>query len=86
MYLLAQYYKLINGLTPDWEMKHLINIYKDIHIVNKDFVERLSKICETDASSNALIILDCFASNITLSLIQDQLSDLEFMFKGYLEE
>lgn len=86
MYLLAQYYKLKNGLTPDWEMKHLIDIYKEINIVNKDFADRLSKICETDASCNALIILDCFASNILFSLIYDQLSDLEFLFKSYIEK
>jgi len=84
MYLLAQYFLYKHGNRPDWEMKNLVKIYRDIRIVNENFCKKLSEIGVEDASINALVNLDVFAGFVTFSINQDKLDNIELLFNAYL--
>lgn len=86
MYLMAQYFRQRNGREPDWEMENLVHMYEDVTVVNKSFVDRLNQIATDDANANALIILDCFANYIVMSVDDGTLDDIEVLFKAYLNE
>ncbi|MCK4653167.1 MAG: hypothetical protein KAU01_01855 [Candidatus Cloacimonetes bacterium] len=81
MYLAKQYFRKKKGLEPDWELKGLLDTYKEIHILNQAFYERLSFLKGKDANVNALIILDNFANYINFTLDRDKLSKIEWMFE-----
>jgi hypothetical protein len=83
MYLLAQYFLLRQGKTPDWELKNLIKIYDDIQIVNKALSQRLSHFIVKDAILNALVKLDIFAKHISSSIDNDVLDEMECLFNAY---
>lgn len=85
MYLLAQYFLYKSGKEPDWEMKNLVKIYKDIRVVNENFCKKLSDIGVEDASINALVNLDVFADFVSFSINQDELDNIELLFNAYLE-
>jgi len=85
MYLLAQYFLYKRGKKPDWELKNLVKIYDDIRIVNKNFCEKLSDIKIKDASINALVKLDCFASHVSVSIDINMLDEIESLFNPYFE-
>lgn len=83
MYLLAQYFLHKRGRKPDWELKHLVEMYQDIKVLNKSFSERLSHVNIEDASLNALAILDWFAESLSFSINKDILDELESVFSAY---
>lgn len=80
MYLVKQYFKDQDGKDPDWELNGLMDIYNEIHDVNKAFFKRLSSIKGKDANVNALIILDNFANYINFSIDRNKLSKIKWMF------
>jgi len=86
MYLLAQYFLSQRGKTPDWKLEKLVRIYEDINVVNQSFAKRLLSINPKDASLNALVGLDCFATATAFSIVQDSLHEIEPLFRAYLEE
>jgi len=85
MYLLAQYFVYKRGKKPDWNLNKLVKIYDEVQIVNKSFWDRLSHIKIQDASLNALIILDCFASYVVFKIDEDRLSETELLCKTYFD-
>ena len=85
MYLMAQYFINRRGMEPDWELQDLVRLYGEVQKVNHSFGNRLRGISAEDANPNALIILDCFANYIVLSIDEDMLLDFEVLFKAYLE-
>ena len=85
MYLMAQFFLHRNGQKPDWELDDLVRVYGEVQAVNQGFSQRLREISSEDASSNALNILDCFASFIVLSIDEDMLSNFESLFTAYLK-
>jgi hypothetical protein len=84
MYLLAQYFIKRRDKKPDWEMKNLIKVFKDIRIVYKYMSKRLLASKIEDASINALVVLDNFADSINFSLTQGVLDEIEVLFNAYL--
>ncbi len=84
MYLFAQYFLHRHGKEPDWELKHLVKIYDDIRLINKGFFERLAGIQIKDATLNALVKLDMFASHVSISINKDVLDKMESLFQPYL--
>ena len=84
MYLMAQFFRFRQGKEPDWELKNLVDIYKEVQMVNMSFQKRLSQMASHDANANALVILDTLASTILLSINEDHLDDLEVLFQAYL--
>jgi hypothetical protein len=86
MYLLAQYFRNGRGKTTDWKLEELLKIYEDIRQVNQSFVRRLLSINPLDASINALVSLDCFATVTAFSIVQHSLKGMEPLFQAYLGE
>jgi len=71
---------------PDWDMKHLSEIYDEINKVNGSFCKRLKQIDNiADAALNAVVKLDCFAISVGFTLSEEMLGDLEPLFKAYLK-
>jgi len=85
MYLMAQYFKAQQGKDADWKLEHFTRIYEDIATVNQSFSQRLLSINPRDASLNALVGLDCFASAAAFSSVEDNLREFEPLFEGHLQ-
>lgn len=85
MYLLGRYFhaKRSGRLTAD--MVDLKQTYENVEVVNLWMTNRLRAAAETDASLNAVICLDTFAKTM-LSVIEEQLDELEYLFTGYLAQ
>jgi hypothetical protein len=83
-YLLGQFFLKRRGDDPDFTFKGLIDIYRDVNMVNKGMGDRIRAMAGKDASINALIVLDMFALDIPLS-IDDQIKDLEPFFSPYFQ-
>ncbi len=85
MYLLAQFFKKQKGVEADWDLKELVEIYKDVAKVNKGMWNRLSAASSFDANVNALIVLNTFGDALRFS-IKKGLDDLENLFGTYERE
>jgi len=83
MYLLAQYFRMQEGLAPDFSLAGLNNIYENIQKVNSSIIERLRKASTADSSTNAIIILDMYA-RIMPYVIEDALEDIRYLFTPYM--
>src|SRR5438477_1470156 len=86
IYLLAQYFLSQRGKAPDWKLEKLVRIYEDVRLVNQSFCRRLLSINPKDASLNALVGLDCFATVTAFSIETDSLKEMEALFEVYLRE
>jgi hypothetical protein len=84
MYLLAQYFREQEGRTADWKLEKFAQLYEDIATVNQSFTRRLLSINPSDASLNALVGLDCFASAAAFSTVEDNLKEFQSLFQAYL--
>lgn len=87
MYLTAQYLRYKKGKQPDWDLTGFISMYEEIGMVNRAFAGRLRQISPCDANTNALVILDSFASLITFEadINKNIPSELESIFKLFLD-
>ena len=86
MYLLAQHFREQAGLAPDWKLEHFAQIYENIATVNRSFTQRLLSINPRDASLNALVKLDCFASAAAFFSIEDNVKEFQSLFQAHLRE
>lgn len=84
-YLLAQYFRKLQGKTPDWDLENLEEFYTEIHTVNDGFAERLRNIHIHDASINALIILDSFANFVLLEIHEHAMKEFETVMSKFIE-
>ncbi|MEK7234843.1 MAG: hypothetical protein AAB268_13590 [Elusimicrobiota bacterium] len=84
VYLLAQYFIDKAGKTPDWSMKNIQDITEEINTVNSAFCARLKETHLQDASLNAVIRLDCFATMTSGFLCKDRIDELKPLFDAYL--
>ena len=82
MYLMAQYFRMREGQAPDWELKHLREIYKEVACVNRGMSERLRHAIAEDANVNAVIILSTHGDMVPMSA-EDRLADIAKWFRGY---
>jgi hypothetical protein len=78
-YLLRQYFQHKKNERTDWDLEGLIDIYKEIQIVNEALAERLHNLAKKDASINAIVLLDIFAQALPFS-IENNLKALEYLF------
>lgn len=86
MYLLAQYFREQEGQTGDWKLEKFTRIYEEIATVNQSFTKRLLSINPRDASLNALVGLDCFASAVAFSTVEDNLKEFQSLFQAHLRD
>lgn len=84
MYLVAQFFLMRSGKNPDWELKDLVEIYKNIKLVNRGMSQRLASASTKDANVNALIILHAFAEAVPY-FISSGLNDIEKLFDVYTQ-
>jgi hypothetical protein len=79
MYLLAQYFRKKNGLTPNWDIHGLVGYYEQVQIVNSAFADRLRHVptLDGDASLNAIALLSSLAAMATMSIQDDDLAHWE---------
>jgi hypothetical protein len=79
-YLLKQYIQSSNNKKPDWAMKDLEKLYKDLIIINRAMKERISH-CDFDydANVNAFNVFFSLSSLVELSL-QEQIGDIKKYF------
>jgi len=84
MYLVAQYFRMRKGKTPDWELKHLSEIYQEVAKVNDGMSERLRHASTEDANVNALTILSTQGGMVPVYL-QDSLADMEHLFRRFID-
>jgi hypothetical protein len=84
-YLLGQFFLKKRGKISDFTFEGLLEIYKNVNMVNRSMAERIRSAAGKDASVNALIILDMFALDIPLS-IEEQVEEIEPFFQPYFDE
>ncbi len=84
-YLLAQYYRHRRGLSADWDLEQLIEIYRRIGTINTSLCDLMRRAVSQDASLNAVIVLDTFAQMLP-SHIETELAHFEHLFAPYLSE
>ncbi len=85
-YLTAQYVRMCHGLEPDWTLSRFLPRYDAVKAVNAAFAERLKSAFETDASLNALVLLDVLAQFGAVALKDRWLKDVEPLFGAHLKE
>jgi hypothetical protein len=81
-YLMAQYFALRRGGTPDWELRQLAQIYEAIEPVEKGLSARLRHASNKDANVNALILLAVFGWDIRM-LVEDDLRRVEYWMSNH---
>jgi hypothetical protein len=69
-YLIKQYFKQLDGQTPDWELHHLKALYDTLEGLNRDFSRRVQGSALNDAISNAVIMF--FATSVVVSSSLEQ--------------
>jgi hypothetical protein len=79
MYLLGQYFMKEEGYPADFHFKGLMQIYENMHIVNKETAKRLRVASKTDSAVNAIILLDMFTYVLPMS-IDSQLQEIRHLF------
>ncbi len=84
MYLTAQYMKMKNNMTPDWEMHHFKDMYAKVNQLNNDFAERVREMKGKDTNINALVLLDLFAQVGSFSFSDDWMKPMEPLFSAFL--
>ncbi len=85
MYLMAQYFRYKKGLVPDWDLTQFTAFYDDVSTVNQAFVKRLTTYVERDASLNAVVLLNCFATATRRVIEQERFEELQKMFGAYFD-
>jgi hypothetical protein len=83
MYLLAQFFIEKKGGTPDRTLDGLADIFARIGKVNQSIAERLRPLVPRDATINAVINLDCFATFTKSAIDKQSLAWLERLFQPY---
>jgi len=84
MYLVAQYFRMRSGKTPDWQLADLADIYREVAIVNAGMMERLRHASTEDANVNALTILSTQGGMVPI-YVEESLGDMEHLFRGFVE-
>ena len=84
MYLLAQYYRSKKGMAFEMGFNDLVPIYKNLETINKALADRLRAAIKQDATVNAIILLHLLSQAVTWS-IEDQLEDLQYLFKSFMD-
>ncbi len=83
-YLLAKYYLKKKGYNPEIELNGLSEIYENIGLVNVAIIKRLQAATEKDSTLNALVVLDVFASSLSLE-VEDFWTENEHLFMPFLK-
>ncbi len=83
-YLLGQFFRQKAGLSTDLGMSGLMTAYEDIQLVNMGMGNRIRSISETDANTNAVVILDIFAKEMPMSILEG-MRKLEHLYQYFID-
>src|SRR4030042_3465127 len=74
LYLFAQYVLEKNGQEVNWDLRGLLEFYKDVEAVNKNFCMRLNTVQfeDKDVSVNAVNILNVLGTLATISIRENE--------------
>jgi hypothetical protein len=86
MYLLAQFVRNSNGLTPDWDLTKLQKIYDDIKTLNINVASKIADLEAKDASINAVVVLNNFADIVSFNIEEQDLTNFNIYFRDYLDD
>ncbi len=78
-YLLKQYFLNKEGIKPDLKLLGLWKFYRELQLVNKDFMRRIRAASQSDANLNAINILLSLSSVVALTL-DDRLEEIKPLF------
>jgi len=73
MYLLAQYFRQQQGLTPDWSLDGLLGVLEAAKQTNAAFCQRIQEVDLRDAILGALSVLNAQGEIASLSIETDDL-------------
>ena len=82
-YLTRQYFVMLEGKEPDWKLEKLIEIYKEVSVVNLGISKRIAQASQKDANVNAVVILHSFGDSIGF-FIENGLKEMKYLFEKYL--
>jgi len=85
MYLTAQYLRSADNKEPDWTLKGLLQLFRELHQVNKQLANRIRDASEQDATVNSIIFLDTFATAAEMD-VEESLEELSPAFAAYLDK
>lgn len=68
MYLLKQYFQQRETGVADWQLKGLIELNRQLQLVNQAMWQRIHSACEEDSNLKALLSFFSLASSVTFSL------------------
>ena len=83
-YLLGQYLRQQRGLSADWSMSELREVYRNLRQVNLGMTERLRAAAAEDSGPNGMILLDLLAAD-TLYFLDQYDGELDRFFAAYFE-
>jgi len=85
-YLIAQYLINKKGNSPDWALKNLGPIYKNIDTVNRHFRERLKEAGKQNYSENTFFALDIAVDDVNRILNEDTINQIESLFYDHSQQ
>lgn len=85
-YLLAQHFLYLNGKKPDWTLEGIVDLTRDLSLVNQSFCRRLSDAQILDATLNGIVQLDAFALLTNYFMSEKRIDELKPLFDAYLEK
>jgi hypothetical protein len=62
-YLLGQYLREQRGMSADWSMTELREVYRNVRLVNLGMANRLRAALVEDSGPNGLVLLDLLAAD-----------------------
>ncbi len=83
MYMLAQYFRHKKNMSYEMSFKGLTKHYANLTIINRALANRIRSAIKQDATVNAIILLDLLSQAVSWS-IEDQLDELQAIFKSYM--
>lgn len=85
MYMTAQLLRYQKGIKAAFDLKEIVDIYSEIEKVNFNFAKKLNELNMSDASINAIVLLNSFATFANLSFDDDLDDSIGKYFKMYLK-
>lgn len=86
MHLIVQYLRSLEGdEAPDWHLEELLELFDQLHSVNRHLAERVRAATREDAAVNAVVLLDAFADDVAEE-IEASLGRLRRLFAVYFDE
>ena len=78
-YLLRQYFNLKDNQATDWNLEGLVNLNRELQLVNQALWQRVHSACERDSNLKALLSFFTLSSSVSYSL-ETQLNKIKSRF------